>query len=193
MPVEVMRETLRRFDRHRRQLLISELIDSPGRAFQIAFQTGLSEHGGVIDAIVHRTGALDEAESVARALTVAHPDYAPGWCNLGLALQHCGRMAEAIASFRDALVLDPEHVPANWNLSFTLLASGELTGETKTIPPASLTSAMMANQGKTGYVEEIDSANGRNALTGYARMAGSSATSTAPTRSPPALFSTVRS
>lgn len=53
-----------------------------------------------------------------------------------------------------------------------LLASGELTGETKTIPPASLTSAMMANQGKTGYVEEIDSANGRNALTGYARMAG---------------------
>ncbi len=55
-----------------------------------------------------------------------------------------------------------------------LLASDELTGETKTIPPASLTSAMMANQGKTGYVEEIDSANGRNALTGYARMAGSS-------------------
>ncbi|MBB1091305.1 helix-turn-helix domain-containing protein [Rhodopseudomonas pseudopalustris] len=60
MPVDVMRETLRRFDRHRRQLLISELIDGPGRAFQIAFQTGLSEHGGVIDAIVHRSGALDE-------------------------------------------------------------------------------------------------------------------------------------
>jgi len=61
MPVDVMRETLRRFDRHRRQLLISELVDGPGRAFQIAFQTGLSEHGAVIDAIVHRTGALDEA------------------------------------------------------------------------------------------------------------------------------------
>jgi len=60
MPVDVMRETLRRFDRHRRQLLISELIDGPGRAFQIAFQTGLSEYGGVIDAIVHRSGALDE-------------------------------------------------------------------------------------------------------------------------------------
>jgi len=30
MPVDVMRETLRRFDRHRRQLLISELVDSPG-------------------------------------------------------------------------------------------------------------------------------------------------------------------
>src|SRR6202023_2204661 len=30
MPVDVMRETLRRFDRHRRQLLISELVDRPG-------------------------------------------------------------------------------------------------------------------------------------------------------------------
>ena len=55
-----------------------------------------------------------------------------------------------------------------------LLASDEHRGEPTTIPPASLTSALMANQGKTGYVEEIDSANGRNALTGYARMAGSS-------------------
>ena len=41
MPVDVMRETLRRFDRHRRQLLISELVDGPGRAFQLALQIGL--------------------------------------------------------------------------------------------------------------------------------------------------------
>ncbi|WBU29486.1 short-chain fatty acyl-CoA regulator family protein [Rhodopseudomonas palustris] len=60
MPVDVMRETLRRFDRHRRQLLISELIDGPGRAFQVAFQTGLTEYGGVMDAIVHRAGGLED-------------------------------------------------------------------------------------------------------------------------------------
>ncbi|AVT78418.1 MULTISPECIES: helix-turn-helix domain-containing protein [Rhodopseudomonas] len=60
MPVDVMRETLRRFDRHRRQLLISELIDGPGRAFQVAFQTGLTEHGGIMDAIVHRAGGLED-------------------------------------------------------------------------------------------------------------------------------------
>ncbi len=30
MPVDVMRETLRRWDRHRRQILISELVDPPG-------------------------------------------------------------------------------------------------------------------------------------------------------------------
>src|ERR1017187_4068499 len=54
MPVDVMRETLRRFDRHRRQLLISELIDGPGRAFQLAFQVGLAECGGMLDAIINR-------------------------------------------------------------------------------------------------------------------------------------------
>src|SRR3974390_187126 len=43
MPVAVMRETLRRFDRHRRQLLISELVEVSARTFQLAFQIGLAE------------------------------------------------------------------------------------------------------------------------------------------------------
>src|SRR5947199_2731577 len=60
MPVDVMRETLRRFDRHRRQLLISEVIDGPGRAFQLALQIGLTECGAAIDAIVNRAGPLDD-------------------------------------------------------------------------------------------------------------------------------------
>ncbi|WP_420133681.1 helix-turn-helix domain-containing protein [Rhodopseudomonas sp.] len=60
MPVDVMRETLRRFDRHRRQLLISELVDFQGRAFQAAFQIGLTEYGAAMDGIVARTGSLDD-------------------------------------------------------------------------------------------------------------------------------------
>jgi predicted transcriptional regulator/DNA-binding XRE family transcriptional regulator len=60
MPVDVMRDTLRRFDRHRRQLLISELVDSSGRAFQLAFQTGLAECSPVFETIVTRAGALDD-------------------------------------------------------------------------------------------------------------------------------------
>ena len=53
-----------------------------------------------------------------------------------------------------------------------LLASEEQPDETPPIRTASLTSAMRAHQGKTGYVEEVDRGSGRNALTGYARMAG---------------------
>src|SRR4029079_15025970 len=60
MPVDVMRETLRRFDRHRRQLLVSQLVDGPGRAFQLALQIGLAECSAAIDAIVNRAGPLDD-------------------------------------------------------------------------------------------------------------------------------------
>jgi predicted transcriptional regulator/DNA-binding XRE family transcriptional regulator len=72
MPVDVMRETLRRFDRHRRQLLISELVDLPGRAFQLAFQTGLMECGGMFDAIVSRAGALHDPARRLYRITLAN-------------------------------------------------------------------------------------------------------------------------
>jgi hypothetical protein len=72
MPVDVMRETLRRFDRHRRQLLISELVDGPGRSFQLAFQIGLAECGGSFDAIINRAGPLDETPRRLYRITLAN-------------------------------------------------------------------------------------------------------------------------
>ncbi len=72
MPVDVMRETLRRWDRHRRQLLISELIDLPGRAFQLAFQIGLAECGSLMDSILNRSGALDDTGRRLYRITLAN-------------------------------------------------------------------------------------------------------------------------
>ncbi len=72
MPVDVMRETLRRFDRHRRQLLISELVDGPGRAFQLAFQIGLAECTPAFDAIIARAGALDDTSRRLYRITLAN-------------------------------------------------------------------------------------------------------------------------
>ncbi|TAK49874.1 MAG: XRE family transcriptional regulator [Xanthobacteraceae bacterium] len=72
IPVDVMRETLRRFDRHRRQLLLSELIDAPGRTFQAGFQLGLTECGPAIDAIANRTGSLDEVTRRLYRITLAN-------------------------------------------------------------------------------------------------------------------------
>jgi predicted transcriptional regulator/DNA-binding XRE family transcriptional regulator len=60
MPIDVMRDTLRRYVRHRRQLLLSELLDGPGCLFQTAFQLALCEAGPLIDAIVAEAGSLDE-------------------------------------------------------------------------------------------------------------------------------------
>ncbi|AUC95279.1 XRE family transcriptional regulator [Bradyrhizobium sp. SK17] len=72
MPVDVMRETLRRFDRHRRQLLISELVDSSGRNFQLALQIGFVECGAAIDVIVSRAGALDDTARRLYRITLAN-------------------------------------------------------------------------------------------------------------------------
>src|SRR5262249_7311707 len=72
MPVDVMRETLRRFDRHRRQLLISELVDGPGRVFQLAFQLGLTEAQSHVESIVGRAGPLDDAPRRLYRITLAN-------------------------------------------------------------------------------------------------------------------------
>src|SRR5690606_5147817 len=72
MPVDVMRETLRRFDRHRRQLLISELVDGPGRAFQLAFHIALAECPPVLDALIPRAGPLDASSRQLHRTTPAH-------------------------------------------------------------------------------------------------------------------------
>jgi predicted transcriptional regulator/DNA-binding XRE family transcriptional regulator len=60
IPVDVMRDTLRRYAHHRRQLLLSELLDDTGRVFQTSFQLALLEAGKLIDGIVAKSGALDE-------------------------------------------------------------------------------------------------------------------------------------
>ena len=72
LPVDVMRETLRRFDRHRRQLLISELVDGPGRAFQIALQIALAEAGPQFETIIGRAGPLDETARRLYRITLAN-------------------------------------------------------------------------------------------------------------------------
>lgn len=54
LPVEVMSQALRRFDRHRRRIMISELMEPSGRAFQAAYHLGFAEAFDVIDAIAAR-------------------------------------------------------------------------------------------------------------------------------------------
>jgi predicted transcriptional regulator/DNA-binding XRE family transcriptional regulator len=59
LPVDVMRDTLRRYVHHRRQLLLSELLDAPGCVFQAAFQLALAEASARIDEIIRASGELD--------------------------------------------------------------------------------------------------------------------------------------
>ena len=62
VPAEVMMDRLRFYDRHRRRLMLSELLPQSGRLFQLAYQIGLFEHGALIDAAVAESG-IERKES----------------------------------------------------------------------------------------------------------------------------------
>lgn len=61
MPAEVMVEWTRRFDPHRRRLLLSEALGPSSRAFAVAYQLALSEHGAELEAMTNAARPPDEA------------------------------------------------------------------------------------------------------------------------------------
>ncbi|WP_297801791.1 helix-turn-helix transcriptional regulator [uncultured Brevundimonas sp.] len=61
VPSEVMVEWTRRFDLHRRRLLLSESLGPSSRAFAVAYQLALSEHGGDLNAMADAARAPDPA------------------------------------------------------------------------------------------------------------------------------------
>jgi predicted transcriptional regulator/transcriptional regulator with XRE-family HTH domain len=58
-PAEVLTDSLRRYDHHRKRLFLSELLTSSGRSFALAYQLGLLEHADAINAISARAHAPD--------------------------------------------------------------------------------------------------------------------------------------
>lgn len=52
MPIEVMGPTRRRYDRHGRRILLSEMLTVPSRTFQLAAQIGLIKYRGLLDRLV---------------------------------------------------------------------------------------------------------------------------------------------
>jgi len=54
LPIDVMSARLRSYDHHRRQLMISEAVEPPGRTFETAYQLALSQHGDLLNEIAAR-------------------------------------------------------------------------------------------------------------------------------------------
>ena len=59
VPAEVMPDTLRRYDHHRRRILLSERLRPPGRAFALGYQLALFEQAEALTDHVARAGAPD--------------------------------------------------------------------------------------------------------------------------------------
>ncbi|MCS6624795.1 short-chain fatty acyl-CoA regulator family protein [Roseibacterium beibuensis] len=60
LPAEVMVEWTRRYDPHRKRLLLSETLGPSSRAFAVAFQLALSEHDAELTALADAASAPDE-------------------------------------------------------------------------------------------------------------------------------------
>ena len=67
VPVDVMPQMLRYFDRHSKRINLSELLPQSGRRFQLAFQIGMLEHRDLIDEIIASANLSGrEAEGLCR-------------------------------------------------------------------------------------------------------------------------------
>jgi XRE family transcriptional regulator, fatty acid utilization regulator len=60
VPAEVMVEWTRRFDPHRKRLLLTETLGPSSRAFAVAYQLALTEHGPELEAMVAAAAPPDE-------------------------------------------------------------------------------------------------------------------------------------
>jgi len=59
VPLDVLPDSVRRYDHHRRRLMLSELLGEAGRSFSIAYQLALAEHDAALNAMAERAGAPD--------------------------------------------------------------------------------------------------------------------------------------
>jgi len=71
-PVEVMENTLRRYDRHRQTIFLSELLDQPGRSFQLAYQLAYFEQMPAIEEIIRDAGMEKEETRVVARISLAN-------------------------------------------------------------------------------------------------------------------------
>jgi predicted transcriptional regulator/DNA-binding XRE family transcriptional regulator len=76
IPEDVMRGELRRFDRHRKRLMLSELMEPAGRSFQVAYHLAFTEAGKIIDDLVARAALEDPVTK--RLARVAFGNYFAG-------------------------------------------------------------------------------------------------------------------
>lgn len=73
VPADLMSGELRRYDRHRQTIFLSELLDQPGRSFQLAYQLGYFEQSRAIEDILE--GSELEGDETLRLCRVALANY----------------------------------------------------------------------------------------------------------------------
>jgi predicted transcriptional regulator len=111
LPAEVMGDRLRWYDHHRRQLMISEAVEPPGRTFQAAYQLALSQFGELLNATAARLEPNDGLSR--RLLRITLANYFAG-----AVMMPYGRFHEAA----ELVSYDVEILAARFGASFEQVA-----------------------------------------------------------------------
>jgi len=77
-----------------------------------------------LGSVLSSQGKLEEAADSYRQGLILDPDYAQGWCDLGILRGRQGEGDKAIGHFRQALANDPQHTSAHYNLGISLQGKG---------------------------------------------------------------------
>ena len=93
LPFDVMEDTLRRYDRHGRRVMLSEILSADARTYQLAYQIALLDRSELLDEIVE-SAALEGAET-RRLLRIGLANYMAG-----AVLMPYGRFHEAVKALR---------------------------------------------------------------------------------------------
>jgi predicted transcriptional regulator/DNA-binding XRE family transcriptional regulator len=72
VPTDVLPDSLRRYDHHRKRLFLSEVLTAPGRAFALAYQLTLLEHAEQLAALVARARAPDRPTQALLRVSLAN-------------------------------------------------------------------------------------------------------------------------
>ncbi|MES2897316.1 MAG: short-chain fatty acyl-CoA regulator family protein [Pseudomonadota bacterium] len=59
VPLDVLPESVRRYDHHRKRLFLSEVLTGAGRSFSLAYQLAILEYGPMLDAMADRSAPPD--------------------------------------------------------------------------------------------------------------------------------------
>ena len=103
-------------------------------------------------ALLLQRNQLDDAEQLCRQATTVAPEVGLGWYNLGLIRRRQGDLAGAIAAYRRAGELSPDHAETQQNLAVALLLGGDITGARSGFRQAI---ALLQQQGRDGDAAQL--------------------------------------
>lgn len=122
LPFNVMEDTLRRYDRHGRRVMLSEILSPESRCHQLAYQIALLDRSELFDEIVDASGL--EGGETRRLLRIALANYMAS-----AVIMPYGRFHEAVKALRYDIDLLARRFGADYEQVCTRLTSLQRPGD----------------------------------------------------------------